>query len=132
MAKSSQISTTNHQKHNNTSTSDAITPKTVKKSILYTLSHRIHTITTDKNLKPRLKELCTALNKRGYPTILLNKGFELRNPKKHNNEKPIVYVATYNKNNSELFTEIMKNLKLKNNDKIKQKLGTTKIIKSQR
>ena len=43
---------------------------------------------------------------------------ELRNPKKHNNEKPQAYVATYNKNNPELFTEIMKNLEdHKNTDK---------------
>ena len=40
---------------------------------------------------------------------------------------------TYNKNNPELFTEIMKNLEeLKKNDKIKEILDTTKIIKSQR
>ena len=37
---------------------------------------------------------------------------ELRNPKKH--------VAYYNKNNPELFTEIIKNLQLKNKDKIKE------------
>ena len=36
---------------------------------------------------------------------------------------PLAYVATYNKN-PELFTEIMKNLELKNNDKIKEKLHT--------
>ena len=35
------------------------------------------------------------------------------------NEKPLAYVATCNKNNPELFTEIIKNLELKNNDKIK-------------
>ena len=58
---------------------------------------------------------------------------ELRNLKKHNNEKPLAYVATYNENNPELFTEIMKNLEeLKNNEKIKKILATTKIIKSQR
>ena len=57
---------------------------------------------------------------------------ELRNPKKHN-KKPLVYVATYNKNNPELFIEIMKNLEeLKNKEKIKEILDTTKIIKSQR
>ena len=45
----------------------------------------------------------------------------------------IVYVATYNKNNPELFKEIIKNLKeLKNNDKIKEILESTKVIKSQR
>ena len=45
---------------------------------------------------------------------------ELRNPKKHNKEKTLTYVASYNKNNPELFTEIMKNLEeLKNKDKIK-------------
>ena len=53
-------------------------------------------------------------------------------PEKHNNEKLLAYVTTYNKNNPELFTEIMKNLeKLKNNDKIKIP-DTTKVIKSQR
>ena len=45
---------------------------------------------------------------------LINKRFELaekisqrelRNPKKHNNEKPLSYIATYN---PELFTEIIK------------------------
>ena len=36
---------------------------------------------------------------------------ELRNPKKkRNNEKPLISVTTYNKNNPELFTEILKNL----------------------
>ena len=58
---------------------------------------------------------------------------ELRNPKKYNNEKPLEYVATYNKNNPELFTEIMKNQEqIKNKDKIKEILDTAKIIKSQR
>ena len=43
------------------------------------------------------------------------------------------FVATYNKNNPELFSEIMKNLEeLKNKDKNKEILDTTKIIKSQR
>ena len=32
---------------------------------------------------------------------------ELRNPKKHN-EKSLVYVTTYNKNDPELFAEIIK------------------------
>ena len=46
--------------------------------------------------------------------------------KKYNNKKPLAYIATYNKNNPELFTEIIKNLeKLKNNDKIKEILHTT-------
>ena len=57
----------------------------------------------------------------------------LRNPKKHNNEKPFAYVATCNQNNPELFTEMMKNLEdIENKDKIKEMLDTTKIIKSQR
>ena len=56
---------------------------------------------------------------------------ELRNSKKYN-KKPLAYVATYNKNYPELFTEIMKNLELKNKDKIKEILDTTKTIKSQR
>ena len=42
-------------------------------------------------------------------------------------------VATYNKNNPELFTEIMKNLEeIENKDKIKEIQDTTKIIKNQR
>ena len=73
---------------------------------------------------------------------IINKGFELaekipqrelRNPKKYNNEKPLAYFKTYNRNDQELFTEmIQKVLGLKNNHKIKEILDTTKIIKSQR
>ena len=137
MAISSLISTTNPQTPNNTSTSKSI------KSIPYMLSRTIHTIMIDKNLKKlQPKELHTTLHQRGYPTTLMNKVLELaekipqrelRNPKKHNNEKTLAYIATYNKNNPELFTEIMKNLKeIENNDKIKEILDTAKIIKSQR
>ena len=42
------------------------------------------------------------------------------------------YIYLPNINNPELFTEIMKNIELENNDKIKEILDTTKIIKSQR
>ena len=57
---------------------------------------------------------------------------ELRNLKKHYNKKPLAYIATYNKNTPELFIEIIKNLEeFKNNDKIKEILDTTKIIKSE-
>ena len=76
-----------------------------------------------------LKELHTTLHQRGYPTTLINKSFgltekipqkELQNPKKHNTQKSLAYVATSNKNNQELFRKIIKNLGgLKNNDKIK-------------
>ena len=53
--------------------------------------------------------------------------------KKHNHEKPLAYAATKHKSNSELFTKIMKILEeLKNKDKIKEILDTTKIIKNQR
>ena len=53
--------------------------------------------------------------------------------KKHSNEEPLTYVLTNNKNNSELFTEITKNLEqLINNGKIKNILDKTKIIKSKR
>ena len=52
------------------------------------------------------------------------------NPKKHNNEKPLAYVAIYDKNNLELFTEIIKNLELKNNDKIKKYLTQQKSLKA--
>ena len=89
-----------------------------------------------------LKNYTQLLQQRGYPTTLINKGLELvekipqrdlRNPKKHNSEKPLAYVTTYNKNNPELFTETMKNLEEhKNKDKIKEILDTTKIIKSQK
>ena len=48
-------------------------------------------------------------------------------------KKPVAYVTTSNKNNPEIFTEIMKNLEEhKNNDKIKEILDTRKIINSQR
>ena len=56
---------------------------------------------------------------------------ELQKPKNHNNEKSLAYVTTYNKNNPELFTEIVfKNLELKSTDKIKGIIDTTKVIKS--
>ena len=43
------------------------------------------------------------------------------------------YATTYNKNNPEVFTEILKKLEeIENQDKIKEILDTTKIIKSQR
>ena len=54
LAKSSQISTTNQQIPNNTSTSKAAISKNCIKSIPYTLARRIHTIITDKNLKKKL------------------------------------------------------------------------------
>ena len=54
------------------------------------------------------------------------------NPRKLNNEKPLAYVAIYNKNNPKLFTEILKNLEeITNKDKLKEILDTTKTIKSQ-
>ena len=57
----------------------------------------------------------------------------IKEPEKHDNEKPLEYVTTYNKNNPELFTEIMKNLEeLENKDKINEILDTTKIIKNER
>ena len=103
-------------------------PKNCIKSIPYTLAHRIHTIIIDKDQKKsHLKELHTTLHQRGSPTALIKKGFklaekipqrELRDLKKHNNEKPLAYITTYNKNNPELFIEITKNLgELKNNEK---------------
>ena len=53
--------------------------------------------------------------------------------KKHNNEKLLTYVSTSNKNNPELFREITENFEeFKHNDKIKEILDTTKIIKSHR
>ena len=94
-------------------------PKICIKSIPYTLTHRIHTIIIDKTLKKTcLKELRITLNQRGYPTTLINKGFELeknnmkriKEPKSHHNEKHQAYIATYNKNNPELFTEIIKKI----------------------
>ena len=81
-------------------------------------------------MRLELKELHTTQLQRRYPTILINKRLEiaekipqreLRNPEKYNNERLLAYVTTYNKNNPELFTEIMKNLEeLKNKDKIKE------------
>ena len=50
-------------------------PKSCIKYIRYTLTRRIHTIITDKNLKnTHLKELYTTLNQSGYP---INNGSEL-------------------------------------------------------
>ena len=112
------------------------------KSIPYTLARIIDTIITDKNVKKiRLKELHTTRHQRRYPTTLINKGLELaentsktfKEPEKHSNEKPLAYVATYNKNNPKLFTEIMKNLEeIENEEKIKEIRDTEKIIKSYR
>ena len=112
-------------------------PQNSIKSIPYTLAHRIHIIITDKNLKKtRLKELHKTLHQRGYPTTLINKGLELaekipqrelRN-KKNKTQETLNIITTFNKNNPEVFKEIMKNLKeLENNDKIKEILDTTKI-----
>ena len=43
----------------------------------------------------------------------------------------MAYVSTYDKNNSELFTEIIKNLEqLKNNDRIKNILDPPKLLKA--
>ena len=54
------------------------------------------------------------------------------NPPKHN-KNTLAYIATYNKNNPELFIERTKHLEeLKNNDKIKEIRDTTKVIKNQR
>ena len=112
MAKSSKISITNQLTPNNTSTSKD-TPQNCIKSIPYILARRLHTIIRIKTKqKIRLKELDTTLNQRGHPTTLINKGFELaekipqrelRIQKNRNNKKPLAYVATYNKNDPELF-----------------------------
>ena len=51
--------------------------------------------------------------------------------KKHNTKKNLAYIATYYKNNPEIFTEIIDLEELKNNDKIKEILDTKKVIKSQ-
>ena len=71
----------------------------------------------DKNFKKNLlEELHITLYQRGYPATLINKGFELaekipqgglKNLKKHYNLKSLAYVANYNKNNPEIFTEII-------------------------
>ena len=81
------------------------------------------------------------LNQKGLPATLINKEFEFAGktfkelrfpfPKADNIEEPLVYVSTYNMNNRELFTKIIKNLEqLKNNDKIKNVRDTTTTIKS--
>ena len=71
----------------------------------------------EESKKSRLKELHTTLNWGGYPMTLINEGLEfaekipkreLRNLKKLNNEKTQAYVVTYNKNNPDLFTQIIK------------------------
>ena len=55
----------------------------------------------------------------------------IKEPEKTQHRETLTYVATYNKNNPELFIEIIKNLELKNKDKIKEIFDTTKIIKGQ-
>ena len=71
----------------------------------------------------------------GYPATLINMGLELAkkknirrtmNSRKHIYEQPLTYVK---ENNPDLFTERSKNLDhLKNNDRVKNILDTTKII----
>ena len=105
-------------------------PQNCIKSIPYTLARKIRTINTDKNLKEIASKKYTQPYTRGYPKTLINQRLELtekipqrelKNTKKHNNEKPVAYVATYNKNNPELFTEIRKNHEeLKNKEKVKE------------
>lgn len=118
-------------------------PKSCLKSIPYSLARRICTIVTDEHLQTtRLKELQTNLIMRKYPLQLINKGIELaqnipiehlRTSKKQNKNQLLAYVSTHNINNPELFTEITKNLTILNqNNKLKNFLKNTKIIKSKR
>ena len=59
-------------------------PENLLKSIPYNLVREIYTILTNKNLrKTRLKELYITLHQRGYPTTLMNKGFEFAEKKYH-------------------------------------------------
>ena len=70
------------------------------------------------------------LKKNYDPTKKKTKKKQQKNKKKTNisTKKNLIYVATYNKNNPDLFTEIITNLELK----IEEVLDTTKVIKSQR
>ena len=84
---------------------------------------------------PGLNQGPLDLQSNDLPTELIRLGIwitlkELQTPKRHSNKKPLAYVLTYYKNNPELFIEITKNLEqLKNNDRIKNILDTTKIFK---
>ena len=92
-------------------------PENCIKSIPYILARRTCMIVINKNLQQTcLEELCVTLYQRGYPATLINKGFklaeklilkELWTPQKYTNKEPLAYVSTYNKNNPELFTEII-------------------------
>ena len=77
---------------------------------------RVHTFPNSISSRVNIITWVFSLHQKGYPKTLINKGFafaenvtqkELRNPKKYNNEKFLAYVATHNKNNPELFTEIL-------------------------
>ena len=76
MVRLSQTFTTNPQIRNNTYISKVITPK-LPKPIPYSLARRICTIITYKTPRKNLEELRATLLQRGYPTTLINKGFEL-------------------------------------------------------
>ena len=67
--------------------------------------------------KLSLKNYTQPNTREDIQATLINKGFKLaekipqkewQNPTKHQDEKPLAYVATYKKNNPELFTEIIK------------------------
>ena len=118
-------------------------PKECLKSIPYTLARRICTIVSDSDVrKIRLNELHTTLHQRRYPNELINQGIKLaleipiaklRNPQRKNKDTPIAFVSTYNRCNPDVFPIIKHNLDLlKDDTKIKEMLGSTKIIKSHR
>ena len=109
-------------------------PKNCIKSTPYPLACRICTIITNKNLrKTHLKELHTTHHQRGYPTTQINKRLrlaekiplkELWTPKKHN-KNPLHTLQPTTKRTQNLG-------ELKNNEKMKEILNTTKVIESQR
>ena len=118
-------------------------PKSCLTSIPYSLARRICTIVVDSNLRVlRLQELEVALGDRGYPISVIKKGIELaikipiselRSPKKDNKEDTIAFVSTFNKRNPELFTHLKQYTHiLKRNEKMKNILDSTKLIKSKR
>ena len=138
MVKLSQTFTKSPQTSKNTSISSHLPPNCIK-FIPYTIARRICTIITNKNRrKTCLKELRVTLHQMGYPAMLIYKGFEFKkntsiktNHLKHNNEQPFTYFSTYNKNNPELFAEIIKNLEqLGKNDRIKNIQDTHKKQKT--
>ena len=92
-------------------------PKHTRNSIPYNLARRLKTIVSENEvLDQRLNELKQYLNKRKYPSKLIEDAIKkvevldrttlLRNTRKSNDPEVIPYVTTFNPFNPEIFSEI--------------------------